>query len=232
MELFYNDQIDNQTKVFKLKGKEHIHIKKVLRKKEGQKVKFTNGNSYCFSAKIISILEKESNFEIISKTKFKTPPFLHLGMSLLKSQTRFEIFLEKAVEIGISEITPLICERSQKKNMNIKRSVNILISALKQSNKYFLPKLNEPQNFKNFIKKNKEENKLIATCEDYQKKDIIKSYNSKKNNLIMIGPEGDFSKSELEKAKLAGFKFVSFGETRLRAETAGIMACAIFSMIK
>ena len=232
MELFYHDQIDNQTKVFKLEGKEHIHIKKVLRKKEGQKIKFTNGNSYCFSAKIISILEKESNFEIISKTKFKTPPFLHLGMSLLKSQTRFEIFLEKAVEIGVSEITPLICERSQKKNMNIKRSVNILISALKQSNKYFLPKLNEPQNFKNFIKKNKEENKLIATCEDYQKKDIIKSYNSKKNNLIMIGPEGDFSKSELEKAKLAGFKFVSFGETRLRAETAGIMACAIFSMIK
>lgn len=232
MELFYNDQIDNQTKVFKLKGKEHVHIKKVLRKKEGQKVKFTNGNSYCFSAKIISILEKESNFEIISKTKFKTPPFLHLGMSLLKSQTRFEIFLEKAVEIGVSEITPLICERSQKKNMNIKRSINILISALKQSNKYFLPKLNEPQNFKNFVKKNKEENKLIATCENYQKKDITKAYNSKKNNLIMIGPEGDFSKSELEKAKLAGFKFVSLGETRLRAETAGIMACAIFSMIK
>lgn len=232
MELFYHDQIDNQTKVFKLKGKEHIHIKKVLRKKEGQKVKFTNGNSYCFSAKIISILEKESNFEIISKTKFKTPPFLHLGMSLLKSQTRFEIFLEKAVEIGVSEITPLICERSQKKNMNIKRSINILISALKQSNKYFLPKLNEPQNFKNFVKKNKEENKLIATCENYQKKDITKAYNSKKNNLIMIGPEGDFSKSELEKAKLAGFKFVSLGETRLRAETAGIMACAIFSMIK
>ena len=232
MELFYNDQIDNQTKVFRLKGKEHIHIKKVMRKKEGQKVKFTNGNSYCFSAKIISILEKESNFEIISKTKFKTPPFLHLGMSLLKSQTRFEIFLEKAVEIGVSEITPLICERSQKKNMNIKRSINILISALKQSNKYFLPKLNEPQNFKNFVKKNKEENKLIATCENYQKKDITKAYNSKKNNLIMIGPEGDFSKSELEKAKLAGFKFVSLGETRLRAETAGIMACAIFSMIK
>ena len=232
MELFYHDQIDNQTKVFKLEGKEHIHIKKVLRKKEGQKIKFTNGNSYCFSAKIISILEKESNFEIISKTKFKTPPFLHLGMSLLKSQTRFEIFLEKAVEIGVSEITPLICERSQKKNMNIKRSVNILISALKQSNKYFLPKLNEPQTFKNFVKKNKEENKLIATCENYQKKDITKAYNSKKNNLIMIGPEGDFSKSELEKAKLAGFKFVSLGENRLRAETAGMMACAIFSMIK
>ena len=115
MELFYHDQIDNQTKVFKIEGKEHIHIKKVLRKKEGQKIKFTNGNSYCFSAKIISILDKESNFEILSKIKFKTPPFLHLGMSLLKSQTRFEIFLEKAVEIGISEITPLICERSQKK---------------------------------------------------------------------------------------------------------------------
>lgn len=232
MELFYNDQIDNQTKVFKLEGKEHIHIMKVLRKKEGQIVKFTNGNSYCFSARIISILEKESNFEIISKTKFETPPFLHVAISLLKSQTRFEMFLEKAVEIGVSEITPLICERSQKKNMNVKRSKNILISAIKQSNKYFLPKLNEPQNFKNFVKKNKEENKLLATCEDYQKKNIIKAYDSKKNNLIMIGPEGDFSKSELEKAKLADFQFVSLGENRLRAETAGMMACAIFSMIK
>ena len=232
MELFYNDQIDNQTKVFKLEGKEHIHIMKVLRKKEGQIVKFTNGNSYCFSARIISILEKESNFEIISKTKFETPSFLHVAISLLKSQTRFEMFLEKAVEIGVSEITPLICERSQKKNMNVKRSKNILISAIKQSNKYFLPKLNEPQNFKNFVKKNKEENKLLATCEDYQKKNIIKAYDSKKNNLIMIGPEGDFSKSELEKAKLADFQFVSLGENRLRAETAGIMACAIFSMIK
>ena len=232
MELFYNDQIDNQTKVFKLEGKEHIHIKKVLRKKEGQIVKFTNGNSYCFSARIISILEKESNFEIISKTKFETPPFLHVAISLLKSQTRFEMFLEKASEIGVSEITPLICERSQKKNMNVKRSKNILISAIKQSNKYFLPKLNEPQNFKNFVKKNKDENKLLATCEDYQKKNIIKAYDSKKNNLIMIGPEGDFSKSELEKAKLADFQFVSLGKNRLRAETAGMMACAIFSMIK
>ena len=232
MELFYNDQIDNQTKVFKLEGKEHIHIKKVLRKKEGQIVKFTNGESYCFSARIISILEKESNFEIISKTKFEAPPFLNVAISLLKSQTRFEMFLEKAVEIGVSEITPLICERSQKKNMNVKRSKNILISAIKQSNKYFLPKLNEPQNFKNFVKKNKEENKLLATCEDYQKKNIIKAYDSKKNNLIMIGPEGDFSISELEKAKLADFQFVSLGENRLRAESAGIMACAIFSMIK
>ena len=232
MELFYNDQIDNQTKFFKLEGKEHIHIKKVLRKKEGQIVKFTNGNSYCFNARIISILEKESNFEIISKNKFETPPFLHVAISLLKSQTRFEMFLEKAVEIGVSEITPLICERSQKKNINVKRSKNILISAIKQSNKYFLPKLNEPQNFKNFVKKNKEENKLLATCEDYQKKNIIKAYDSKKNNLIMIGPEGDFSISELEKAKLADFQFVSLGENRLRAETAGIMACAIFSMIK
>ena len=232
MELFYNDQIDNQTKVFKLEGKEHIHIKKVLRKKEGQIVKFTNGNSYCFSARITSILDKESNFEIISKTKFETPSFLHVAISLLKSQTRFEMFLEKAVEIGVSEITPLICERSQKKNINVKRSKNILISAIKQSNKYFLPKLNEPQNFKNFVKKNKEENKLLATCEDYQKKNIIKAYDSKKNNLIMIGPEGDFSISELEKAKLADFQFVSLGENRLRAETAGIMACAIFSMIK
>ena len=95
-----------------------------------------------------------------------------------------------------------------------------------------MPKLNEPQNFKTFIKKNEEENKLIATCEDYQKKDIIKGYNTKKNNLIMIGPEGDFSINELEIAKSENFQFVSLGTTRLRAETAGIMACAIFSMIK
>ena len=115
MELFYHEQIDNQTKVFKLEGEEHIHIKKVLRKKEGQIVKFTNGNSYCFSAKIISDFRKRIKLRNYFKSKFDAPPFLHVGISLLKSQTRFEIFLEKAVEIGVSEITPLICERSQKK---------------------------------------------------------------------------------------------------------------------
>ena len=130
------------------------------------------------------------------------------------------------------KITPIICERTYKKTINSKRLNKILISALKQSFKYNLPKLNNPIDFKNFIKLKNEKNKLIATCEEYNKSHLSNEYNIKMKNLIMIGPEGDFSKKELDESKNFGFKFVSLGDARLRAETAGIMACAIFSFIK
>ncbi len=106
-----------------------------------------------------------------------------------------------------------------------------MVSALKQSYRFELPILNDPVNFKVFCKINYE-NKLIATCEEYNKSHLSNEYNIKMKNLILIGPEGDFSKKELDESKNSGFKFVSLGDTRLRAETAGIMACAIFSFIK
>jgi len=231
MELFYNENIDDNTIEFQLDGIENNHINKVLRKKEGDIIMFTNGKSIKFKVKIIKLSKKASLFNVISKEIVSSNNHLHVGISILKSPARFEIFLEKAVEIGISEITPIICDRTLKKSIKLERCYNIIISALKQSYKYNLPKLNPPINFKDFIKSNKEENKLIATCEEFKKESLDKAFNKTKTNIVLIGPEGDFSKNELKDAEINGFKFVTLGNTRLRAETAGIMSCAIFSMI-
>ena len=231
MELFYNKDIDKKTVEFKLDGLENNHIIKVLRKKEGDIITFTNGKKLKFKVKIIKLSKKSSFFKILSSEIIESNKHLHVAISILKSPSRFEIFLEKSVEIGISEITPLICERTLKKKIKIERCNKIIISALKQSFKYKLPKLNKPIKFKDFIKLNSGNNKLIATCENLKKKSLAESFHKSRNNIVLIGPEGDFSKNELIDAEVNGFKFVTLGNTRLRAETAGIISCAMFSMI-
>tara|TARA_B000000437_G_C11603095_1_gene288196 strand:- start:65 stop:760 length:696 start_codon:yes stop_codon:yes gene_type:complete len=231
MELFYNKHINKKTLEFQLDGIENNHIIKVLRKKEGDIITFTNGKNLKFKVKIIKLSRKSSLFKILSTEIIESPNHLHIAISILKSSSRFEIFLEKAVEIGISEITPIICERTLKKNMKIERCNKIIISALKQSFKFNLPKLHNPVKFKDFIELNVGHNNLIATCENLKKKSLLESFHKSKNNILLIGPEGDFSKNELKYADINGFKFVTLGNTRLRAETAGIMSCAIFSMI-
>jgi len=171
-------------------------------------------------------------FKVLSFEKVLSNKNLHVAISILKSPARFEIFLEKAVEIGVSEITPIICKRTLRKRVKIERCNKIIISALKQSFKYHLPKFNSPIAFKDFIKSSTEKNKLIATCEELKKESLGKSFKQSETNVILIGPEGDFTKEELKEAKINKFKFVSLGNSRLRAETAGIMSCAIFSTIK
>ena len=111
------------------------------------------------------------------------------------------------------------------------RCKKLIISAAKQSIKYQLPKLNNPVSFDNFIKSTNEKNRLIATCEELKKEYLNESFDKSKTNVLLIGPEGDFTKDELNKAGIHNFKYVSLGDTRLRAETAGIVSCAIFSMI-
>ena len=231
MELFYNKDINKKTVEFQLDGIENNHIIKVLRKQEGDVITFTNGKNLKFKVKIIKLSRKSSLFKILSSEVVESNKHLHVAISILKSSSRFEIFLEKAVEIGLSEITPIISERTLKKNVKIERCNKIIISALKQSFKYNLPKLNKPVKFKDFIKLNTGHNKLIATCENLKKKSLAESFHISKNNIVLIGPEGDFSKNELKDAQINGFKFVTLGNSRLRAETAGIMTCAMFSMI-
>ena len=231
MELFYNKDINKKTVEFQLDGIENKHIIKVLRKKEGDIITFINGKNLKFKVKIIKLSKNSSFFKILSSEIIESNKHLHVAISILKSTSRFEIFLEKAVEIGISEITPIICERTLKKNVKIDRCNKIIISAIKQSFKYNLPKLNNPVKFKDFLKLNTKHNRLIATCENLKKKSLLESFYKSRNNIILIGPEGDFSKNELKDAEINGFKFVTLGNTRLRAETAGIMSCAIFSMI-
>ena len=232
MELFYNKNIDRNTNEFKLKGSENNHIYKVLRKKKDETIEFTNGNCLKFKVKIITTSKTFSLFKVLSCKKVFFENKLHIAISLLKSNARFEMFLEKAVEIGISEITPLICERTQSKKINLERLNKILISGIKQSLKYKLPKLNKPVSYREFVKLVTNENKLIATCEKFKKKHISNSFDKSKLNILLIGPEGDFTQKELNLAMENDFQFVSLGDTRLRAETAAIMSCAIFSAIK
>ena len=231
MELFYNENISKKTLKFQIEGTENNHIINVLRKKEGDVLMFTNGKNYRFQTEIINLSKKTSELRVLSCEKFLETDYLHIGISILKSPSRFEIFLEKAVEIGINEITPIICKKTFKKNIKMDRCKKLIISAAKQSIKYQLPKLNNPVSFDNFIKSTNEKNRLIATCEELKKDYLNESFDKSKTNVLLIGPEGDFTKDELNKAGIHNFKYVSLGDTRLRAETAGIVSCAIFSMI-
>ena len=149
--------------------------------------------------------------------------YLHIAISPTKNIERFEWFLEKSTEIGIDEITPIICNRSERKTIKTERGNRILLSAMKQSLKYHLPKLNEATNFNEFIKKDLEGAKYIAHCED-SKKNELKTISKTEKTLILIGPEGDFSPKEIKLAVENQFKSVSLGTSRFRTETAGIIA--------
>jgi 16S rRNA (uracil1498-N3)-methyltransferase len=138
---------------------------------------------------------------------------------------RFEWFLEKATEIGVSEITPIICEHSERKFIKNERFEKIIVAAMKQSNQHFLPKLNDPIIFKDFLKQEFSDQLFIAHCEETDKK-LLKELILPKNPVtILIGPEGDFSAKEIQLAIDSNFIPVSLGNTRLRTETAGIVAC-------
>lgn len=138
---------------------------------------------------------------------------------------RFEWFLEKATEIGVDEITPIICDHSERKIIKTERLKKLIISALKQSNQYYLPKLNEAIHFPDFISKDIEGQKFIAHCEETNKKELKNEIQPKQNYTLLIGPEGDFSKSEIATALRKGYTAVAMGNTRLRTETAAIIGC-------
>tara|TARA_A100001011_G_scaffold399720_1_gene509837 strand:- start:545 stop:1240 length:696 start_codon:yes stop_codon:yes gene_type:complete len=231
MELFYNEHITSKSESFELNRKETKHITKVLRKREGDYLDFTNGKNEKFKCKIEFIKKNTSTLKIIEYLKYDSSENLHIGISLLKSTSRFENFLEKCTEIGINEITPIVCQRTENKKFNKIRLIKIMVSAMKQSYRFQLPILNDPVNFKVFCKIN-HNNKLIATCEDFFRKEEISRNIFEKNNLIAIGPEGDFTNKEIELAIENNFKAVSLGKNRLRAETAGIYVCIANSLYK
>jgi 16S rRNA (uracil1498-N3)-methyltransferase len=225
MQLFYSKEISNASPSFEFDKVESKHIFKVLRKKEGDRVHITNGKGFLFISEIISISDRKCIVKILdfqeeAPTKFK----LHLAVAPTKMNDRFEWFLEKATEIGIHEITPIICEHSERKVINVDRFEKILVAAMKQSNQYFLPVLNELVSFKDFMQKKHGENIFIAHCHENQKRDLFNSLKTKENTLILIGPEGDFSEKEVKTALDKKFIPVSLGSNRLRTETAAMVA--------
>lgn len=226
MQLFYNPTINEATENFTFDKEESKHIIKVLRKKGGDKLFVTNGLGFLFEIEIVVGSEIKCTVKIIGFEKAETPKYhLHLAVAPTKMNDRFEWFLEKATEIGVSEITPIICDRSERKFVKTDRFDKILQSAMKQSLHFYLPKLNEPIVFKDFIKQKIEGLTLIAHCEETDKKSLKSIVKPNENVTLLIGPEGDFSNKEIALALENNYTPVTLGSTRLRTETAAIVAC-------
>jgi 16S rRNA (uracil1498-N3)-methyltransferase len=226
MQLFYNPNINETTESFSFDREESKHIIKVLRKKDSDILYVTNGLGFLFKTEITLASDNKCTVQIISFEKEASPKFqLHLAVAPTKMNDRFEWFLEKATEIGIHEITPIICDRSERKVVNAERFEKILLTAMKQSNILNLPKLNKSTTFKEFVKHKKEGLHLIAHCEETDKKSLKSVLKPNTNVTLLIGPEGDFSEKEIASAIENNFIPVSLGNTRLRTETAAIVAC-------
>ncbi|MBP6556943.1 MAG: 16S rRNA (uracil(1498)-N(3))-methyltransferase [Flavobacterium sp.] len=226
MQLFYNPSISETVSSFVFDKEESKHIIKVLRKKEGDILFVTNGLGFLFQTEITIASDNKCTVKINSFEQQEEPKFhLHLVVAPTKMNERYEWFLEKATEIGIQEITPIICEHSERKVIKTDRFQKILESAMKQSLNFYLPQLNEPISFKDFIKKEKNGQKFIAHCEETDKKSLKNELKSNEDVTILIGPEGDFSVKEIQSALEQNYIPVSLGQTRLRTETAAIVAC-------
>ncbi|RXR32677.1 16S rRNA (uracil(1498)-N(3))-methyltransferase [Flavobacterium piscinae] len=226
MQLFYFKDINEQSTSFSFDKEESKHIVKVLRKNTGDILFVTNGLGVLFKTEITIASDSKCTVTVLSFEKQEQSScYLHLAVAPTKMNDRYEWFLEKATEIGIQEITPIFCDHSERKVIKTERFDKILLSAMKQSNQYFLPILNEPIPFKEFVKKQFNGQKFIAHCEETDKKTLKSVLKTNEDCTILIGPEGDFSVKEIEIALENQFIPISLGNTRLRTETAALVAC-------
>lgn len=233
MQLFYNPNIDNDTQQITFDKIESKHIVKVLRKKEGDRIYITNGKGQLFVCQITIANDKKCLASIFSKEEKKKNRdyYLHLAIAPTKNNDRLEWFLEKATEIGIDEITPIICQNSERKVIKAERLEKIILSAMKQSLKFHIPKLNEAISFSEFLKIERKEKICIAHCEESEKKPLKDIIKPKEPVTILIGPEGDFSSNEILKSIEQEYIPISLGKARLRTETAALVAVQNISFI-
>jgi 16S rRNA (uracil1498-N3)-methyltransferase len=230
--MFYCPEIANAQQII-LNPVESKHCLKVLRKRTGDFIEVTDGKGMIYHCILIDENLSGCMLTIVKRDTGKDvkPYSLHIAVSPLKNPSRFEWFLEKATETGITEITPLICQRTEKQHIKPERFQNLLISAMKQSGRTLLPRLNQPVGFRELINNSAETGKYIAWCGKEPKPLLKEVLMQKKNTLILIGPEGDFTEDEVRSATQAGFSPVSLGEARLRTETAALAACFTFNLI-
>jgi len=234
MNFFFNNQLLESTNEIIFSEDEARHIIKVLRKNIGDKIIVTNGEGLQWNGSISSIdikcvKARKLNATLIPKTKEN----IHIAISLIKSTSRMEWFIEKATEIGVSEITPITCSNSERKSLNFERCQKIMISAIKQSKRLFIPKLNPIIPIKEFLEFGNEDNDIyIAHCHDLKKKLVNQLGLINDKVKIMIGPEGDFSIDEINFSIRRGAIPISLGLNRLRTETAGILAVNNFIIQK
>lgn len=225
MNIFYTTGTEGDKLL--LSEQESHHCVKVLRTREGERVYAVDGLGGFYEAVLIEANPKKCKLSIESETKDYSPlPYeLHIGIAPTKSIDRFEWFLEKATEIGVSSITPILCERSERKFVRPDRLEKVVISAMKQSMKAYKPMVHQAVQFKDWLRGDTANTRLIAHCIEGEKTNLWQMDLS--NSLsISIGPEGDFSQAELDLAQDKGYKEISLGDYRLRTETAGIVACS------
>lgn len=227
MQLFYSQELNPKTQQFIFNAEESKHIIKVLRKKQGDVLQMTNGKGLLFNALIQESNPKQCVVKITSleEKKLLRNYHLHVAISPTKHLSRFEWFLEKATEIGIDEITPLICERSNHKKIKLERCKSIVQGAAKQSLQFYFPIVNKPIDFLSFMEEsNTDEQRFIAHCKASEQMSLKNAIQKNKNTTILIGPEGDFSEKEITAALRRNFQAITLGSSRLRTETAGIVS--------
>jgi len=231
MHIFYTPDISGKT--YTLDETESKHCVRVLRLEKGDEITLVDGRGGFFTAEISDPNPKRCAVIVVkSELNFGLRNFqVQVAIAPTKNIERIEWFLEKATEIGVNRITPLLCRRSERKEIKHDRLEKVMVSAMKQSLKAYLPQLDELTKFNDFIRQPFEGQKFIAHCEEQHRELLKNAMKLGDNYLILIGPEGDFSPEEIELAINAGFLPVSLGDSRLRTETAGVVACHTFNLM-
>ncbi len=234
---FYSSEIKTDTSHFVLDEETSKHIVQVLRMQNAEQLQLTDGKGNLFTAEITDNNRKRCAVSIIQTASHQRPTInISIAISLIKNASRFEWFLEKATELGVTEIIPLICTRTEKQHFREDRMKGVLISAMLQSQQVWLPILHEPKKFAELIMKANQQQKFIAHCEDENNKiqlttQLLNLPAGEASKLILIGPEGDFTKEEINHALQNNFVPVALGNTRLRTETAGIAAATLLCLV-
>jgi len=232
MTLFFIQDCD-ETLQF-LPKEESKHAIRVLRLQTGDLMAISNGAGSIYTAKVVSPNPKKCEIEIFKTEKSEDKSFkIHMAIAPTKLNDRFEWMLEKMTEIGVDEITPIICHHSERKVLKLERMNRIIISAVKQSWKAHKPILNEPVKYSDFIKNNSFEQQFIAHCNGGCGQDthLQKLASPHKNICVLVGPEGDFSEAEVALATQNNWIKIGLGSARLRTETAGLVSCLTLNLI-
>ena len=227
---FFEPAVSFSQTHFQLSEETSKHCIQVLRMKSGEQLELTNGKGGLYTASVAQEDKRHCTVVIEKETIVPAPEKqISIAISLLKNTSRFEWFLEKATEIGVTEIIPLVCTRTEHTRFRFDRMQQILVAAMLQSQQSWLPVLHEPVKLGSFVNSASQTQKLIAHCEENQKTALthIKANN---DTLLLIGPEGDFTSQEIQQALDRGFIPVSLGNTRLRTETAGIVGATLLSI--
>ena len=230
--LFYAPNLEPHDTSFALDEPTSKHCIQVLRMTIGEQLMLTNGRGLQAWCSITGDNRKKATVAIDRTILHPAPnPAIQVAMAFTKNTSRNEWFLEKATEIGISRITPLLCKRSEKDKINLDRWTGILISAMLQSQQFYLPLLDETVKFEKFVAQSLPAQRLVAHCLPDEKVLLQQAARKSEDSVILIGPDGDFTAEEVKLALAQQFQAVSLGHTRLRTETAGMVAVTLLNAI-